>query len=506
MKPNVLKHGVVRGLENVPSSALFEGKFGRMFRTLPPANFSIEDLKKLANVMAAEPEEVEAEAEADAEIQGDPEENSGISAGFTYLGQFIDHDLTFDPSSLSQKQIDPDALTDFRTPRFDLDNVYGRGPDDQPYMYDEDGLKFVLGKKITNPNDPNARDLPRAMPDSGARRAVIGDPRNDENVIVSQLHAIFLRFHNSMVDYYKSKNFDASFEAVQRQVRWHYQWIVLNEFLPTIIGQDVVNEILPHIKNNTDIKKDPPLLKFYHWKNSPYIPIEFSVAAYRFGHSMVRPEYRLNTAMEERLPIFPDLVGFGEFDPSFGIDWRLFFDFGNNPNQRSTERIQPAYKIDTSLVNPLKNLPANIVSQNVPSLAERNLRRGLMMRLPSGQSVARKMGIEVIPDQKLKVGKATSEDSRNNKPITEISRSFADNAPLWFYILAEAQQQYDGNDQTPIKLGPVGGRIVGEVFAGMLVGDKLSFLNQKPDFKPHQDFTRNGKFGMAELITQAQKA
>lgn len=94
----------------------------------------------------------------------DDEENQGINAGYTYLGQFIDHDLTFDPASSLQKQDDPDALVDFRTPRFDLDNIYGRGPDDQPYLYEEDGRLLQLGRPLTgNSQDRDTRDVPGTL-------------------------------------------------------------------------------------------------------------------------------------------------------------------------------------------------------------------------------------------------------------------------------------------------------------------------------------------------------
>src|SRR5438552_3843223 len=192
-------HGDIRGLEGVRSSQQFEGRFGRMFRTLPPARFDEKDLRSLASKIVAE-----AEAEQTPETQADDEENAGISAGYTYLGQFIDHDLTFDPASSLQRQNDPDGLTDFRTPRFDLDCLYGRGPDDQPYLYQADGVRMLLGRKLTgSATDPGGtRDVPRNTPGedgqsaNAPRRALIGDPRNDENVIVSNLQSTLLRFHN----------------------------------------------------------------------------------------------------------------------------------------------------------------------------------------------------------------------------------------------------------------------------------------------------------------------
>lgn len=498
---HVRRHGMIRGLDSVVASTSFEGRFGRMFRTLPKAEFSDEALDALATAMSAP---LENPPTPETEID---DEEGAIHAGYTYLGQFIDHDITFDPASSLQKENDPNGLVDYRTPAFDLDNIYGRGPDDQPYLYEPGGKKFILGNPLTGSPDPNAKDLPRNNPSSGDRRAIIGDPRNDENVIVSQLQGMFLRFHNRMVDFFP----DNDFQFIQQMVRWHYQWVVLNDFLPTIIGQETWNAILPHtLAGNTCIAKHPPELKFYKWKNEPFMPVEFSVAAYRFGHSMVRPVYRLSQSLD-RFTIFPNLVGFKKFPSNWGIDWRLFFDFGDDPapDPHSSNRIQPAYKIDSSIVNPLANLPPAI-AQNPGNLALRNLQRGRSLRLPSGQDVARKMCLDVIPDDKLLVGKAT-EEGMNADPITgkpknpsidTLHTDFIGKAPLWFYILAEAQQTFIDNN-TPLHLGPVGGRIVGEVFVGLLLGDKHSYLSQQPAWTPIPEFTVNGKFGIAELLKHA---
>lgn len=176
----------------------------------------------------------------------------------------------------------------------------------------------------------------------------------------------------------------------------------------------------------------------------------------------------------------------------------------DNPPLLGKNRLQKSYKIDTSLVDPLGNLPFSIGGQ-VPSLAFRNLLRGRRMSLPSGQAVARQMHVPVIPDEKLLVGKATV-DSPNNKSITTISNNFANNAPLWFYVLAEAQQAFDGNNSTPIRLGAVGGRIVAEVFIGLMLGDQYSYLSQEPGWKPFAEFLNNGQFKMADLIKQAIKS
>ena len=532
--------GGVRGDAAVASSTLFTGRFGRMFRSLPPATWSKEALLKLGLAMTADAEVAEdnpklpaASPETHKHIQDD-EENAGIAAGYTYLGQFIDHDITFDPASSLQQQNDPNALVDFRTPRLDLDSLYGRGPDDQPYMYD--GNKFRLGRPLfALDTATSAQDLPRYIDPNNPnapRRALIGDKRNDENVIVSQLHGAMLRFHNKLVD----QDPTAPFRDIQQRVRWHYQWIVVNDFLVKICGEKTVKDILPHLGKHRPIWENEPHFAVFKYRDTPFMPVEFSVAAYRFGHSMVRPIYRLNThlkgganpleatplevkrGLEGRFFIFAGvqnrgLNGFDEFPKQWAIDWSLFFDIGGSGTRGGKERMQPAYKIDTSLVNPVgflpefskpalapKNDPTVTDMQNVPvdpvmnpsNLAQRNLLRGAAMGLPSGQDVARAMGLVPIDDGDLRVGKAVLGDVSKNKALAELDPSFADNAPLWFYVLAEAQHEFvqrakasgSKGDEEPVRLGTVGGRIVAETLIGLLWGDGSSYLRQAPNWQP----------------------
>jgi hypothetical protein len=503
-------HGGVRGAELARQSPSFEGRFGRMFRALPPARFSPAALIALGDLMVAEAEDAPTP-----ETEIDDEENPGIAAGYTYLGQFIDHDLTFDPASSLQQQNDPDALVDYRTPRFDLDNIYGRGPDDQPYLYEGDGRTLQLGRPLTgNPRDKNARDLPRHVSETGGAearaRALIGDPRNDENVIVAQLHATMLRFHNRLAAEHKEKDF----HEIQRLVRWHYQWVVLHDFLPTIVEKKTLAKVLPHLKSGRSLAETPPLLRFFRWRNDPFIPIEFSAAAYRFGHSMVRPIYRLNTTLGVNPPpasdpvngrlfiLHPDddaqsLNGFRAFPSNWAIEWDMFFDFGNRLPSTGFRRLQRAYKIDTSLVHALGMLPQS-TAPDLRSLAARNLLRGLRQGLPSGQDVARAMGEAVIADKDLKIGKATEDAQATSKRLVDIAKfgkEFVGKAPLWVYVLAEAQLQFKTN-KTPIRLGPVGGTIVAETLVGLMLGDSHSFLRQDPAWAPN----KARKFMMADLL------
>ena len=274
-----------RNYQKESLDTLRSGRFTTLLPGLRPAVFDLADLRVLADEMTSRPERAP-------EARANPEEDRAITAAYTYLGQFVDHDITFDPTSRLREALDREQigkLADFRTPRFDLDNLYGRGPDDQPYMYAPDGVRMLLGEPLSgNPDDPHAVQVPRGP--SG--RALIGDPRNDENRIVSQLHAIFLRFHNRVADHFGK---EATFQQVREQVRWHYQWVLVTDFLPTIIEDDTFGRVFGDRYNPV-----PGLGEA--WTGLRLMPVEFSVAAYRFGHSMIRPEYRLNTAIER--PIF----------------------------------------------------------------------------------------------------------------------------------------------------------------------------------------------------------
>jgi len=489
------KHStVLRGLESSGLSPMFQGRFGRMFRSLPAARFGGSEehnlgvLRKLGNAMSAT---------FDPPKDGLDDEESGIPALYTYLGQFMDHDITFDPESSLQKQNDPDALTDFRTPAFDLDNVYGRGPDDQPYMYDG-SAKFLLGEPLSG-GSQHARDLVR----SPNGRALIGDPRNDENSIVSQLQGLFQRFHNRVV----TEHPHLDFPSVQQFVRFHYQYVILHDFLPRVIHSSVIQAL------QTAGRYDRRKLEFFHWKNDPFMPVEFSVAAYRLGHSMIRPGYQLNDKV--LLPIFPvpskklpdGLTGFRPMNPHWAIDWGRFIDIDirtyNGTKAENKKRLQFAYRIDTSLVNPLHHLPPQVAA-NPASLAERNLIRALRLGLPSGQDVARAMGVTPLADKDILIGKAVS--PLPNRNILSVSPSFADKCPLWTYILAEAMK-FQEPVKIPVKesvvidtprLGPVGGRIVAEVFLGLMFGDANSMLNIDPNFMPMKP-----GFALKDLVSYA---
>jgi len=408
-------------------------------------------------------------------------DNPDLTAGFTFLGQFLDHDITFDPTSSLERQVDPEMVANFRTPTLALDNLYGTGPGSNPHLYDQSpaggGIKFLLEGTGT----PGKNDMPRNSQDT----ALIGDPRNDENLIVSQLHVGLLSFHNAVVGRVAAQpgftSRDAIFAEAQRLVRWHYQWIIIHEFLARTCGQDVVDDVL---------KKGR---KFYDWRNEPFVPVEFSVSAYRFGHSQVRPSYRANFAGDNGQAFFGfiftesndpdpgDLQG-GRRAPRRFIDWPTFFDFADG-------KVKPNKRIDTVLSTPLMALPLSVVPHPDPrsdpqSLAQRNLLRHLTFSLPSGQDVARAMRLPALSDSDLDA----------LQPF-----GLAQRTPLWFYVLREAELVREGR-----RLGPVGARIVTEVFIGLMEGDRTSYLSQNRDWTPTLptiDPARQGKdFRIVDLL------
>jgi hypothetical protein len=466
--------------ENQPPGQFVQaGKFGRMFPELRALTPSLDDLEELGDAMNdANPES----------SQGD---NKDVPAGYTYLGQFIDHDITLDTTALQEIIVDPLAVRNFRTPMLDLDSLYGSGPNVQPYLYQlSDPELFLIGNTNEQPGggDPSIpTKLPNDLPRAQSGLAIIGDPRNDENLIVAQLHLAFLKFHNKIVTGIRDGSIEqvspirkTAFEEARDLVIWHYQWIVLHDFLRRILDNEQLDQVLREGR------------RFYKFEQEPFIPIEFSVAAYRLGHSMIRAVYDYNRVFTPRggIPATLELLfNFtaksgpqGEFTsvpvPSdWIIDWRRFFEID------SKVPVGFSRKLDPFLVDPLKNLP-NVPKPN--SLAVRNLQRGRSVSLPSGQSVARFMGFKPLAKSKI----AQGSDGKVAK-----KHKFDIESPLWYYILKEAQIQGQGK-----RLGQVGSRIVAEVFVGLLQADSSSFLARNPEWKPTLPAKEPGTFTMADLL------
>ena len=287
--------------------------------------------------------------------KGTASDNPRIPAGFPIFGQFIAHDITADRSLLSHHTRLAE-IHNFRTPSLNLEAVYGAGPTGEPFLYDlDDGDKFLLGINDVG----QANDVPRNQ----QGRALVSDPRNDVHLLISQLHLAFLKFHNHIVDLLRTQGTPAAqvFSEARRLVTWHYQWIMVHEFLPLSVGEELVNNIL----------KNGP--SFYSFEERPYIPVEFADAAYRFGHSQIRPYYTLNSS-GVRGQIFPDCKGTCPVTQNRVLDWSYFFSVD------STRPPQPSKRIDTRIAHSLIDLPTSVVGEtSIPeehSIAYRDLERG----------------------------------------------------------------------------------------------------------------------------------
>ncbi|HEV2864117.1 MAG TPA: heme peroxidase family protein [Pyrinomonadaceae bacterium] len=419
---------------------------------------------------------------------------STIPAGFTYFGQFVDHDITLDVSSTLDAPTDANTINNMRSPALDLDSVYGRGPGLDPFLYQfpsggmpSTAIKLMVGSNApVGPGGPSNNgndsgmvqqtnwDVPRIP---GTLTAVIGDPRNDENLIVVQFHHAMLRFHNAVVDMLVAANFMGDiFAEAKRIVVHHYQWAVVHDFLRRVCGMAAVNNALATVV--------APVGSAFR------MPVEFAVAAYRFGHSMIRDRYWVNFNFKDatlgqvfefnrvpRLPVFSNWV----------VDFNAFFDTGIPVPVNNKAR-----KIDSVMANGLESLPG--LSGLMEILAARNLRRGLALGLPSGQGMAKSFGFPALTPAQLTAGLPANEVALLNSGGGILLKQ----TPLWYYVLREASVLGGGN-----QLGPVGARIVAETFVRILKRDASSYLNASGGFTPMLPSSTPGDFTVADLVNFA---
>lgn len=451
---------------------------------LPESPQTVENLKRLGQSMLDN-------------SPGD-QQNSTVPAAYTYFGQFVDHDITFEVTSadlagISDPNLAPLSLADVRnkirntrSATLDLDSVYEG-------QAQRDGEKMVIGantalggtaKPLLRPAGKDEHnDLPRRSRSGDPttdREALIGDPRNDENTIISQLHTAFLKAHNALVDQ------GNDFLAARRLLRQHYQWIVIHDFLNRIADPAIVGSVLA-----ANRIYDPASDYFF-------MPLEFTVAAYRFGHSMVRANYNFNLnfntsgepgtfpASLELLFTFTALTGeLGDNDTlpdNWIIEWENFIDGGSNPARR----------FDAKLVEPLFTL-RDFVGKPLPDearLAVRNLLRGYLLRMPTGQAVANAIGVSPLTADEIETAAASAEQVAILRET-----GFNVRSPLWFYILAESA--HHGGD----RLGPVGSTLIAEVLIGLIRRSEDSILSNE-GWVPSLGATP-GTFNLADLLRLA---
>uniref|UniRef100_A0A6C0KLZ6 Heme peroxidase n=1 Tax=viral metagenome TaxID=1070528 RepID=A0A6C0KLZ6_9ZZZZ len=444
--------------------------FDRLLPPTSPVSPLLNELTSLANLMR------------DSELNRLVNIEKVNYAGLTYLGQFIDHDLTFESKTKFDPNIvnivDVSTLKNERTSYFDLDSLFGG---ENNSLLNADGL-FTIE---TLPD--GGYDLPRG--DSGL--AIIGDQRNEENLIILQLNILFLQFYNKVFSDIKNKYHNLSLNELiklsKRTVQHHYQHIVVNDYLKGITGN--------YFSRLFDVNGKPIIHPKIKSLNSA-LPLEFSGAAYRFGHSLVRNNYYLNSKFDV-IPLFSqngaDLSGFRPRSPDFNIDWSMFFPL---PGSKG---FQEWSKFDPFIVDSLYNLPANVAT-GVKILPLRTLLRGTnVYGLSSGQELARSLGIsenEILSSKKGNLMFQTEKGLPAQSELDMLNDVFGEQTPLFYYILMEAWVYTNGDS-----LGPLGSAVVGQVFLNLLENDQNSYLNTK--FSPKAgEFgcIKTGDYDMTSLI------
>jgi hypothetical protein len=379
--------------------------------------------------------------------EDDPASLGTEAAGWPFFGQFIAHDITADRSAL-RSHLDASRLKNARSPQLNLECLYGDGPVGHPFLFEQGDPARLL-------TAPGGHDVQR----NAEGTAIIGDPRNDSHMLMSQLHLAFVHAHNAFVDRGRAQGVPEPqiFETASRELRWHYQAAILSEFVPALVGKELVESLLRDGR------------RYYRPDRQPFIPLEFADAAYRYGHSQIRHAYTLN-GTSQPMPIFPDLIGFRPVTPDRRVEWPRLFDAPGRPPAAR------AKKIDGRLVNALIALPVALTGdsevEEFHSLAVRDLERGEGVRLASGEAIARRLGEEPLSADEVGAVKA----------------GWHGETPLWYYVLREADVRCQGN-----RLGPVGARIVGEVLVGLLDLDPTSVRHAPAHWHP--------AFSLVDILT-----
>ena len=460
-----------------------------------------------------------------------------VPAGFTYLGQFVDHDLTMDATAKAfGENVTVNELLQGRSPALDLDSTYGRGPGDpdDDRFYGPDRVRFKVGLTAainlgpgTNVN-LNGYDLPRVTQGSKKaerQAALIPDHRNDENLVVAQTHLAFLHFHNRVVDRLADRGVPTAllFDTAKDMVVRHYQWMLKTDFLPRIIDRSIVDDVFANGRRFFEIPAGDGNGGYPRIKagDHPSMPIEFSVAAYRLGHSMVRAAYDWNRIFSGDGGTLELLFRFsgtsGGFNPggdindqetglferlptNWTVDWRRMYDFAGDAGRADLTPpagVNTAQRIDTLLVDPLSRLPRGAFGGNgteLPidlNLAFRNLVRANMVELASGQEMAGFLGLDALKPEEILTG---SDGAVLDALTDEEKAAFTTRTPLWFYVLREAEL-HGG------RLTGVGGRLCAEVFHRAMEGSRISIVRE-PAWRPSLGPDEN-TFRMVDLLLTA---
>ncbi|HQU85068.1 MAG TPA: peroxidase family protein [Pyrinomonadaceae bacterium] len=423
--------------------------------------------------------------------------DSEIPAGYTYLAQFVDHDISLDSQSnkLPWIPINVEQCFNERIPIFDLETLYGVNAEDDSVYLEKNSAFLKLGKTTVPSGSFLKKSLLLDLPRNENKKALILDSRNDENLLVAQTHVAFATFHNTIVYTLQNKGITDTtqlYKTAREQTIRHYQYLVITDLLDKILDK----KVLERVKKEGNIFYNPD-------KDDTFIPLEYSAAAFRFGHSMVRNSYNLNSIKVQTLIDLRLFTGESEdkkkklgkqatLPSDWLINWKLFFDL--DAGSAKPANFNFAHPIEPKLSSLLGDLIGFSDSnfRRVSSLAAFDLYRGQLFNLPFGKRLA-----DELPPASLDADKINRYLSENYEGVNLI-KAFGDKVPLWFYLLAES----DGN-----RMGKIGSRIIAEVFIELIKRSPFSILTDETPAKFNfpangEDFygTADKVFGMAQML------
>jgi Animal haem peroxidase len=468
---------------------------------------------------------------------------------YTYFGQFVNHDISAPVGDVVTRPdppepvgvivtIDPPGLDRARRAKAEiilkhfvneqadplaLDSLYGDGPDSaEPRtraLYEADGKRFRLGvtrREVDQVFKDMLKDPGLVHHETGARdilrrdgAPLIADHRNDENLVVSQLHLALLLFHNKAVAALEgaSATPEECFAAARQLVTLHYHWLILHDYLRNLLSRTAQTVPWAERPQTLDTART--------------VPLEFTTAAFRFGHSMVGSAYDFNANFGVGAHLGPKGATLGQlFDFTTHHNmgkrgaatlqlpdhWVIDWDRMTRPSVANA--IGGAEKIDLTFAPEMLNAMGMQHAVEHGSILFRNLMRGFHRRIPFGQALAAEYGLDPLKEADIRAALPKGHvDGPQSKTLRGVAQELGmlRETPAWLYFLCEARQHERGE-----RIGPAASQIIADTIVGLMRHMETSILNHgggtwHPRQSPLKDGDDEGLTSIRKLLLFAVK-